>query len=64
MLFLCSWSSPLATRLWQQLKNSYFPTPKFVHGFVYLRAEIGMNKIFHWDLHDEIRTQTTQSAPA
>ena len=56
--------SSLAARPGRRLENSYFPTPKFVHGFVYLRAEIGMNKTFHWDLHDEIRTQSTQSAPA
>jgi hypothetical protein len=34
--------SSLAARSGRQLKNSYFPTPKFVHGFVHQEFENGM----------------------
>ena len=49
--------SSLAARSGRQLKNSYFPTPKFVHGFVQVGGRL-------WQFSDRPLELMHRSAPA
>jgi hypothetical protein len=53
----------LAARPGRQLKNSYFPTPKFMLGFLHHESEIGMFQTLHWDFHDNSAPTPPQWPP-